>query len=45
VAVTFLGYTDATLEPRGIPAAYEPEWKNPFSPPDKSGAPALTGGQ
>ena len=44
VAVTFLGYTDATLEPRGIPAAYEPEWKNTYRPPDKTGAPASTGG-
>ncbi len=44
VAVTFLGYTDATIEPRGIPAAYEPEWKNTYRPPDKSGAPASTGG-
>jgi cytochrome c oxidase cbb3-type subunit II len=40
LAVSFLGYTDATLEPRGIPAAYEPEWKNTSQPP----APA-TGGK
>jgi mono/diheme cytochrome c family protein len=33
VAVQFLGYTDATLEPRGIPAAYEPEWANTHQPP------------
>jgi len=33
VAVTFLGYTDAGLEPRGIPAAYEPVWKNTYPPP------------
>jgi cbb3-type cytochrome c oxidase subunit II len=34
VAVWFLGYSDADTEPRGIDAAYEPEWKNPFLPPD-----------
>jgi mono/diheme cytochrome c family protein len=32
VAVQFVGYTDATLPPRGIPAAYEPPWTNPFAP-------------
>lgn len=30
VAVKFLGYTDATLPPRGIPASYEPEWANTY---------------
>lgn len=45
VAVNFLGYTDATIEPRGIPAAYEPEWKNTYQPPDKTGAPASKGGR
>ncbi|MFB3890609.1 MAG: cbb3-type cytochrome c oxidase subunit II [Phycisphaerae bacterium] len=29
LAVRFVGYTDATLPPRGIPAAYEPQWTNP----------------
>ena len=33
VAVYFVGYTDANIEPRGIDAAYEPEWKNPYTPP------------
>jgi cytochrome c oxidase cbb3-type subunit II len=33
VAVTFIGYTDAGIEPRGIDAAYEPVWKNPYTPP------------
>lgn len=47
LAVRFLGYTDATIEPRGIPASYEPEWKNaytapttgPASDPAREGAP------
>lgn len=34
VAVHFVGYSDANIEPRGIDAAYEPEWKNPFVPAD-----------
>jgi hypothetical protein len=34
LAVEFVGYTDATLEPRGIPAAYESDWKNTFKPPE-----------
>ena len=33
VAVTFIGYTDATLPPRGIVAAYEGPYVNPYSPP------------
>ena len=33
VAVRSSGYTDATLEPRGIPAAYEPPWTNTYQPP------------
>jgi cytochrome c oxidase cbb3-type subunit II len=33
IAVTFLGYTDAGIEPRGIDASYEPEWTNPYRPP------------
>lgn len=33
VAVYFLGYTDATIPPRGIEASYEPAWKNTFMPP------------
>jgi len=38
VAVSFLGYTDATIEPRGIPAAYETPWKNTFLPPSQAPA-------
>ena len=33
VSVTFLAYTDAKMEPRGIDAAYEPEWKNLYMLP------------
>ena len=36
IAVQFLGYTDADIEPEGIDAAYEPEWKNPYAVPDSS---------
>ena len=28
VAVNFIGYTDADIEPKGIDAAYEPFWEN-----------------
>jgi cbb3-type cytochrome c oxidase subunit II len=42
VAVSFLGYTDAGIEPRGIPAAYEPPWKNTYEPPAPK--PAAGGG-
>jgi mono/diheme cytochrome c family protein len=34
IAVWFVGYTDADTSPRGIDASYEPEWKNPYQPPD-----------
>ena len=34
LAVQFVGYTDAGIEPRGIPAAYEPAWTNTYKPPD-----------
>jgi cbb3-type cytochrome c oxidase subunit II len=37
IAVSFLGYTDANINPKGIDAAFEPDWKNPYS------APTLTG--
>jgi cytochrome c oxidase cbb3-type subunit II len=37
LAVEFLGYTDAGLEPRGIPAAYEPAWTNTFQAPARQG--------
>jgi cbb3-type cytochrome c oxidase subunit II len=33
IAVRFIGYTDAGLEPRGIPASYEDPWKNTYEPP------------
>ncbi len=37
IEVRFLGYTDATLSPQGIPAAYEPAWENTFKPPSATG--------
>ena len=37
LAVDFVGYTDAGIEPRGIPAAYEPAWTNTYRPPDMKG--------
>jgi len=37
VAVSFIGYTDATFGPKGIDAAFEPAWENTFEPPDKQG--------
>ena len=33
IAVNFIGYTDAGMEPRGIESAYEPPWKNTYQPP------------
>lgn len=33
VAVTFIGYTDADMEPKGIDAAGEPPWTNTSTPP------------
>jgi cytochrome c oxidase cbb3-type subunit II len=33
LGVYFLGYTDANIEPRGIDASYEEEWRNPYQPP------------
>jgi mono/diheme cytochrome c family protein len=33
IAVSFVGYSDADIEPRGIDAALEPEWVNPYKPP------------
>jgi cbb3-type cytochrome c oxidase subunit II len=40
IAVSFVGYTDAGQTPRGIEAAGEAPWKNPYSPPDTGkGAP------
>ena len=37
LAVSFLGYTDADLAPEGIDAAYEEDWRNPYSPPQTEG--------
>lgn len=34
VAIEYLGYTDAGIEPKGIEASYEPPWTNPYKPPD-----------
>jgi cytochrome c oxidase cbb3-type subunit II len=33
VAVTFVGYSDAGMAPRGIEAAYEAPWKTPYRAP------------
>ncbi len=33
-AVSFVGYTDAGIEPRGIDASYESDWQNTFEPPE-----------
>jgi cbb3-type cytochrome c oxidase subunit II len=42
LAVSFLGYSDSTRSPKGIGAAYEPEWKNPYTPPQTGGPEAGT---
>lgn len=42
LAVSFLGYTDADIAPEGIDASYEPEWKNPYRPPELKGSAAGT---
>lgn len=34
LAVMFLGYTDADIEPKGIDASYEPAWENTFEAPE-----------
>jgi cytochrome c oxidase cbb3-type subunit II len=36
LASKFVDYSDSTLEPRGIPAANEPPWTNPYQPPPAS---------
>jgi mono/diheme cytochrome c family protein len=33
LAVTFVGYTDAGIEPKGIEASYENPWVNPYEIP------------
>ena len=35
VAVYFIGYTDSGIEPKGIDAAYEGEWINPYKTPEE----------
>jgi len=37
LAVSFLGYTDANIEPRGIDASYEEQWQNRYPPPGNEG--------
>lgn len=37
LGVSFLGYTDANIDPRGIDASYEEQWRNPYPPPAKGG--------
>ncbi len=41
IAVYYIGYTDAAIQPRGIPAAYEPIWTNPFKLPVVTSQPQL----
>jgi cbb3-type cytochrome oxidase cytochrome c subunit len=38
VAKQFVGYTDAGLPPKGIPASYEPPWTNTSVPPATQGS-------
>ncbi|HBG05666.1 MAG: cytochrome-c oxidase [Geobacteraceae bacterium GWC2_58_44] len=38
LGVFFLGYTDANVEPRGIDASFEGEWKNTYPVPGTEGA-------
>jgi cbb3-type cytochrome c oxidase subunit II len=45
LAVSFLGYTDANIEPRGIDAAYEDLWRNDFVPPSNLGSPGGSPGR
>ncbi|OPY89554.1 MAG: Cytochrome c6 [Syntrophaceae bacterium PtaU1.Bin231] len=40
IAVYFIGYTDANIEPRGIDASYELPWQNPYPAPLTEGADA-----
>jgi cytochrome c oxidase cbb3-type subunit 2 len=42
LATQFVGYSDSTIEPRGIPAADEPQWRNTSKPPATQ--PAAKGG-
>ena len=34
IAVSFVGYTDAGIEPAGIEASYENQWVNPYETPE-----------
>jgi cytochrome c oxidase cbb3-type subunit 2/cytochrome c oxidase cbb3-type subunit I/II len=36
IAVAFIGYTDADIQPKGIDASIEQEWINYFEPPNSS---------
>jgi hypothetical protein len=36
VGVYFIGYTDADIEPKGIDAAYEGQWFNPYATPQEA---------
>ena len=33
LGASFQGYTDANIEPRGIDASFEGEWRNPYPVP------------
>ena len=37
VAVDFVGYTDAGIEPKGIDVSYENQWVNPYQTPRQLG--------
>ncbi|GAB7028214.1 cbb3-type cytochrome c oxidase subunit II [Geotalea toluenoxydans] len=37
LGVSFLGYTDANIGPRGIDASFEELWRNQYRPPSKTG--------
>ena len=37
LAVSFLGYTDANIEPRGIDASFEGTWRNSYQAPGGEG--------
>lgn len=38
IAVSFVGYTDADIEPKGIDASFEPEYQNLYHPPALNGS-------
>ncbi len=42
VAVYFVGYTDAGIEPKGIDVAYEGAWFNPYWTPQEAEKPGAT---